>query len=148
VGVLHRDVKPHNVLMLPTGKVKVLDFGIAQGLDADAPDAGTLGGGLVGTPEYVSPEQLLGEPLDARSDLYSTGVLLFELLTGALPFQAESRVTGARLRLAQEAPPPSALNAAVPAAVDEFVGRLLRRDPQQRFATAAEALAALRTLRR
>jgi DNA-binding response OmpR family regulator len=147
VGVLHRDVKPHNVLMLPTGKIKVLDFGIAQGLDGEAIDA-AAGDGLVGTPEYVSPEQILGEPLDVRSDLYSTGVLLFELLTDRLPFRADSRAAVARLRLAQDAPPPSSLAAAVPPAVDELVGQLLRRDPRERFASAADALAALRSLRR
>jgi serine/threonine-protein kinase len=147
VGVLHRDVKPHNVLMLPTGKIKVLDFGIAQGLDAEASDA-AAGDGLVGTPEYVSPEQILGEPLDVRSDLYSTGVLLFELLTDRLPFRADSRAAAARLRLAQDAPPPSAFAAAVPPAVDELVGQLLRRDPRERFLSAADALAALRALRR
>ena len=147
VGIVHRDVKPHNVLMLPSGHVKVLDFGIAQALEA--PDhEGVVGSGLVaGTFEYMSPEQVAGEPIDTRSDLISAGLVLWELLAGEATFRGNDRVAVAQMRLTRPARPPSAVNAKVPPEVDAFVLRLLAREPDDRPATAREALAALARLR-
>ncbi|MFQ5789009.1 MAG: protein kinase [Acidobacteriota bacterium] len=148
VGIVHRDIKPHNVLMLPTGKVKVLDFGIAQGLEADTPDGATTTSSILGTPEYMSPEQLMGQPLDARTDLYSAGILLYELLAGQLPFQAEDRLAAARMRLGTEPAPPSSKNPKVPPEVDGLVVRLLKRNRDERYATAKAAMEELKKIRR
>jgi DNA-binding response OmpR family regulator len=147
VGVVHRDIKPHNVVMLPSGKVKVLDFGIAQGLETGTPDA-TVTGTIVGTPEYMSPEQLLGEKLDPRTDIYSAGVLIYELLTGRLPFQSQDRIAGARLRLVSDPEPPSSINQQIPPNVDSFVLRLLQRQPEERFESVSAVLAELSQIRR
>ncbi len=147
IGVVHRDIKPHNVLLLAGGHVKILDFGIAQGLDPTSPDAKTLTTTPVGTPEYMSPEQLLGEKLTAKTDLYSGGVVFFELLTGRLPFVGEDRMQTAMLRLQADAPPPSSVNPGLAPAVDRVVLRLLARDRSQRPASAEAALVELRQLR-
>lgn len=148
VGVVHRDMKPHNVVMLPSGKVKVLDFGIAQGLEPNTPDAATVAGGaILGTPEYMSPEQLMAEKLDPRTDLYSVGVMLYELLTGDLPFTSEDRIAAARMRLVSDPPPLTSKKPDVPDKVEGVVLRLLQRKRDQRYASAKEALADLARLR-
>ena len=148
VGVVHRDIKPHNVLMLPTGQIKVLDFGIAQGLEASGTDAGTLTGTIAGTPAYMSPEQILGERVDARTDLYSGGVVLYELLTGDTPFRGENSMATVTMHLNVPAPPPSARNASVSPALDAVVLRLLAKDRRQRPAAAREVASELRALKR
>ena len=147
LGVVHRDIKPHNVLLLAGGHVKILDFGIAQGLDPTSPDAKTITTTPVGTPEYMSPEQLLGEKLDGKTDLYSGGVVLFELLTGRLPFAGEDRTQTATLRLQVDAPAPSFVKPGIPPAVDRVVLRLLARARSERPDSAQAALAELRQLR-
>jgi CheY-like chemotaxis protein len=147
LGVVHRDIKPHNVLLLKGGHLKILDFGIAQGLDPASPDARTITATPIGTPEYMSPEQLLGERLDARTDLYSAGVVLFELLTGRLPFGGPDRMSVATMRLHTAAPPPSTVNPGVAPDVDALVLRLLARDRAERFASSRDALAELRAIR-
>ena len=148
VGVIHRDMKPHNVLMLSTGKVKVLDFGIAQGLEPTAADRATMTGFILGTPDYMSPEQLMAEQLDPRTDLYSTGVVLYQLLTGGLPFRGNDRVAAAQLRLSTEPSPPSTLNPKIPPQVDAAVCRLLRRNRDDRYASAEAVVADLAEIRR
>ena len=149
VGVVHRDMKPHNVVMLPSGKVKVLDFGIAQGLEPNTPDSATItGGAIMGTPEYMSPEQLMAEKLDPRTDIYSAGVMLYELLTGQLPFQSEDRIEGARMRLVSDPEPPSSKNPNIPDDVQSLVLRLMQRKRDQRYASAADVVAALDQMRR
>ncbi len=148
VGVVHRDIKSHNVLLLPTGQIKVLDFGIAQGLEASVPDAATLSGTVVGTPAYMSPEQILGERVDARTDIYSGGVVLYELLTGDVPFRGENSMATVTMHLNVPAPPPSAKNANVSPALDAVVLRLLAKDRRQRPAAAREVASELRALKR
>jgi CheY-like chemotaxis protein len=147
MGVLHRDIKPHNILLLPSGRTKVLDFGIAQGLEGGGFAAPGGESYAQGTPEYMSPEQVLNEPLDVRSDLYSTGVLAFELLTGELPFEGESRLSTARRRLATEAPRVGSLRAEIPDGVERWVARLLQRERDERFPSAPAALEALKEAR-
>jgi serine/threonine-protein kinase len=146
VGVVHRDIKPHNVVMLSNGHIKVLDFGIAQALDQRTGELATATTGVVGTPEYMSPEQILGDRVDERTDLYSSGALLYELLTGDIPLRGENRMATASLHLRVEPPPPSSKRPEVPAALDDFVLTLLKKDRDLRPATALEAARQLRTL--
>ena len=112
-GIVHRDIKPANVMLTPSGDVKVMDFGIARAV-ADASSAMTQTAAVVGTAQYLSPEQARGEQVDARSDIYSTGVLLFELLTGRPPFTGDSPVAVAYQHVREEAPPPSSLDPEIP----------------------------------
>jgi serine/threonine-protein kinase len=135
-GLVHRDIKPGNVMVNTKGVVKVMDFGIARALQSGVTSM-TQTGMVVGTPQYLSPEQALGKSVDARSDLYSVGCMLFELLTGGLPFEGDSAFSIAYKHV-QEAPPaPSTINRAVTPAVDALVERALRKDPAHRFPTAA-----------
>jgi len=140
--VIHRDIKPANVMLQKDGRVKLCDFGVARLTDADATRTRGL---VVGTVRYASPEQIAGLPIDARTDLYSAAVLLYELLAGKPPFDGQSDVETLH-RISQQPPQaPSALNAAVPAALDAVLLRALSKSPTQRFDSATDFAAALRT---
>jgi serine/threonine-protein kinase len=134
-GLVHRDIKPGNVMVNTKGVVKVMDFGIARAMQSGVTSM-TQTGMVVGTPQYLSPEQALGKSVDARSDLYSVGCMLFELLTGQLPFDGDSPFSIAYKHVQEEPPAPSSLNRAVTPAVDALVARALRKDPSHRFPTA------------
>ncbi|WP_380277574.1 protein kinase [Kitasatospora purpeofusca] len=136
MGLVHRDIKPGNVMFDRKGNVKVMDFGIARALESGVTSM-TQTGMVVGTPQYLSPEQALGKPVDARSDLYSVGVMLFEMLTGRLVFDGDSAFSIAYKHVQEEPPAPSTLNPRLSPAVDEFVARALRKDPAHRFPSAA-----------
>ncbi|WP_377270398.1 protein kinase [Peterkaempfera sp. SMS 1(5)a] len=134
-GLVHRDIKPGNVMVTPKGVVKVMDFGIARALQSGVTSM-TQTGMVVGTPQYLSPEQALGKSVDARADLYSVGCLLFELLTGRLPFDGDTAFSIAYKHVQEQPPAPSTINRAVTPAVDALVARALRKDPAHRFPTA------------
>ena len=138
-GIVHRDIKPHNVIVDDEGRAKVTDFGIARAGASDMTETGSI----MGTAQYLSPEQAQGQPVDARADLYSIGIVLYELLTGALPFDAESPVTIALKQISEDPVPPMQLNPAVPPALDAVVMRALRKRPGDRFQDADEFIAAL-----
>ncbi|MFJ5922671.1 protein kinase [Kitasatospora sp. NPDC092948] len=134
-GLVHRDIKPANVMVSTKGVVKVMDFGIARALQSGVTSM-TQTGMVVGTPQYLSPEQALGKSVDARSDLYSVGCMLFELLSGQLPFDGDSAFSIAYKHVQETPPAPSTLNPAVTPAVDALVAQALRKDPAHRFPTA------------
>ncbi len=135
MGLVHRDIKPGNVMLTKRGVVKVMDFGIARALQSGVTSM-TQTGMVVGTPQYLSPEQALGRGVDARSDLYSVGCMLFELLTGRLPFDGDSPLSVAYQHVQEEPPVPSSINQSLPPAVDALVARALRKNPADRFPTA------------
>ncbi|MFD9813248.1 protein kinase [Streptomyces sp. NPDC059080] len=135
MGLVHRDIKPGNVMLTKRNVVKVMDFGIARAMQSGVTSM-TQTGMVVGTPQYLSPEQALGRSVDARSDLYSVGIMLFELLTGQLPFDADSPLAIAYAHVQEEPPLPSSINRSVPPAVDALVARALKKNPNERFPTA------------
>ncbi|GGW53651.1 serine/threonine-protein kinase PksC [Streptomyces lucensis JCM 4490] len=135
MGLVHRDIKPGNVMMTKRGVVKVMDFGIARAMQSGVTSM-TQTGMVVGTPQYLSPEQALGRAVDARSDLYSVGVMLFQLVTGRLPFDADSPLAIAYAHVQEEPVAPSSINRALPPAVDALVARALRKNPNERFPSA------------
>ncbi len=145
-GIVHRDIKPANVMVTPTGAVKVMDFGIARAV-ADSSATMTATQAVIGTAQYLSPEQARGETVDARSDLYSTGCLLFELLTGRPPFVGDSPVSVAYQHVRETPQPPSTFNPAVGADLDRVVLHALAKDREDRYANAgafrSDLLAAL-----
>jgi beta-lactam-binding protein with PASTA domain/tRNA A-37 threonylcarbamoyl transferase component Bud32 len=140
-GVVHRDIKPHNVLIDDEGRVKVTDFGIARAGASDMTETGLI----MGTSQYLSPEQAQGKPVDARSDLYSIGIVLYEMLTGRVPFDAESPVAVALKQVSERPVPPRELNPEIPAALESVVLRAMEKSPARRFADADEFIAALQT---
>jgi serine/threonine-protein kinase len=136
-GIVHRDIKPANVMLTPSGEVKVMDFGIARAL-ADSAATMTATAQVIGTAQYLSPEQARGERVDARSDLYSTACVLFELLTGRPPFQGDSPVAIAYQHVREEPPPPSHIDPSIPHWADAIVMKGLTKDPNYRYQSAAE----------
>jgi eukaryotic-like serine/threonine-protein kinase len=143
-GVIHRDIKPHNVIVDSEGVVKVTDFGIARAGASQMTEEGAI----IGTAQYLSPEQARGAPVDQTSDLYSTGIVLFELLTGEVPFTGDSPVEIAMKHLAETPPTPSELRPDVPADLDLVVIRALAKEPADRYQSAAAMDADLETVAR
>ncbi|MFJ5048186.1 protein kinase [Streptomyces sp. NPDC088719] len=136
MGLVHRDIKPGNVMMTKRGIVKVMDFGIARAMQSGVTSM-TQTGMVVGTPQYLSPEQALGRGVDARSDLYSVGIMLFQLLTGRIPFDADSPLAIAYAHVQEEPVAPSSINRSVTPAMDALVARALKKNPNERFPSAA-----------
>ncbi|MFC7258875.1 protein kinase domain-containing protein [Streptomyces lutosisoli] len=135
MGLVHRDIKPGNVMMTKRNVVKVMDFGIARAMQSGVTSM-TQTGMVVGTPQYLSPEQALGRGVDARSDLYSVGIMLFQLVTGRLPFEADSPLAIAYAHVQEEPVAPSSINRSLPPAVDALVARALKKNPNERFPSA------------
>src|SRR2546422_1675550 len=143
-GIVHRDIKPHNVLVDGEGRLKVTDFGIARAGASQMTEAGSI----IGTAQYLSPEQAKGAPVDQTSDLYSVGVVLYELLTGVVPFSGDTPVEIAMKHLSTIPEPPSAKRADVPRDLDLVVMRALAKDPAERYQSAEEMDADLRRINR
>jgi serine/threonine-protein kinase len=140
-GVIHRDVKPGNIMVLADGRVKVMDFGIARLRD---PHVKTATGMLLGSPRYMSPEQVSGEPFDHRADIFSLGVVLYEMLTGVTPFSGDD-ITQLMYQVVNGAVvPPSHVNRALPAVLDYILARALKKNPAERYGSAAELASDLR----
>src|SRR5215213_10675846 len=143
-GVIHRDIKPQNVLVTSSGHLKVTDFGIARAASAVTSSAS---GAVFGTAGYISPEQAMGEPVGPASDLYSLGVVLYEMLTGELPFTADNSIAVCMKHVTEPLRPPRSLNPAIPEEINALVVRLLAKDPADRYHSAAELLADLERVR-
>ncbi|MGH3144590.1 MAG: Stk1 family PASTA domain-containing Ser/Thr kinase, partial [Rubrobacter sp.] len=135
--VVHRDIKPHNILITGTGDVKVTDFGIAR---AASSSTMTRTGHILGTAHYISPEQAMGEPVGPASDLYSLGVVLYEMLTGELPFDADTPIGIAMKHVNGHLRPPQAVNPSVPDGINAITLRLLAKHPEDRYASDAELM--------
>jgi serine/threonine protein kinase len=157
-GVLHRDIKPENIMIGIEGDVKILDFGIAQLKDSRTPlldpqflaegaNGDTQASILAGTPGYVSPEQALGQPLDARTDIFSLGVLLFEMASGRKPFEGETP-TEVRQKILKNEVPPLTTFRKVPADLERIIRKALMKNPDERYRSAAELLTELREFSR
>ena len=136
-GIVHRDVKPGNVMITNSGRVKVMDFGIARAV-SDSAATMTATAAVIGTAQYLSPEQARGENVDARSDVYAVGCVLYELLTGAPPFVGDSPVAVAYQHVRENPKPPSAANPSVPRPIDAIVLKALSKNPANRYQSAAQ----------
>ena len=146
VGIVHRDIKPQNVMILDARMellARLTDFGIARQVGVDLTTL-TATGQVIGTPDYLSPEQVLGEPGGPTSDLYSLGIVLYELLTARLPFEAETPLAAASQRMVADPPPLTAFRRDIPLPLQDVVMLALRREPEERFTDASEFAQALR----
>lgn len=140
-GLIHRDVKPSNVLLDERGNCLLTDFGIAKIVESSSNLTAT--GGILGTPAYMSPEQGLAQKLDGRSDIYSLGIMLYELATGRVPYQAETPMAVVIKHMNDPLPPPRQVNSALPEAVERVILKALAKQPENRYATAGEMVRAL-----
>ena len=144
-GLVHRDMKPENVLLADSGAIKVADFGLARPMEAT--QYTIADGRILGSPAYLAPEQVQSGAADARTDLYSCGIVLFEMVTGTPPFVGEAAFAVANRHVTDDIPAPSTVTPGVPRAVDELVAAATRRDPQERFQDAQTMLSAVRRAR-
>jgi hypothetical protein len=140
-GVVHRDLKPANVLIDGRGNVFLTDFGIAKLLESASPRL-TQTDAIMGTPAYISPEQAQGQTVDQRSDIYSLGIILYEMVTGSVPFTAETPLAVLFKHISDPLPPPSLIKPDIPPEIEKVILKALAKDPRDRFATAAEFVAA------
>lgn len=145
VGVLHRDIKPENLILEPTGNAKLMDFGIARPIDRGAPSQ-TQAGFIVGTPQYLAPEVLQGAEADARADIYSSGIVLYEIFTGVLPFDGPTAMEVVVQHLRQEPAAPSSRWPEIPPALEVTILKCLKKDPEQRYRSVADLLHDLEAL--
>lgn len=137
LGVIHRDLKPHNIMIDRLGEVRVMDFGIARTLQTSGL---TESGMMVGTPEYMSPEQAMGEEVDFRSDIYALGIILYELATGMVPFKGDTAVSVALKHKTEKPPEPKTLNAHIPDELNRLILKCLKKDKKKRFQNVGEVL--------
>ena len=144
-GIVHRDVKPQNIMVLPDGTIKVADFGIAR---FSRSEQRTITDKAIGSVHYISPEQARGERTDEKADVYSVGVMLYEMLTGQLPFQAESSVSVAIMQLQRDAQLPTVINGSIPLGLEQITMHAMQKNPERRYQSAAEMLCDLGQFRK
>ena len=144
-GIVHRDVKPQNIMVLPDGTIKVTDFGIARFARSEQR---TITDKAIGSVHYISPEQARGEKTDEKTDIYSVGVMLYEMLTGRLPFQAESAVSVAIMQLQRDPQLPTEINGSIPLGLEQITMRAMQKNPERRYQSAAEMLCDLGAFRK
>jgi serine/threonine-protein kinase len=140
LGIVHRDLKPGNIMIDKEGNAKIMDFGIAR---IQAVSSTTAEGAIIGTPEYISPEQVEGKPADARSDLYALGVIFFEMVTGKAPFEGDTPLSIAHKHRYELPPDPQKLNSHIPNGLNRIILRLLEKDREKRYQTTDELIADL-----
>lgn len=136
-GIVHRDIKPHNIMLLQNGAIKVTDFGIARFARSDVK---TITDRAIGSVHYISPEQAMGESTDEKSDIYSVGVMLFEMLTGRLPFEADTAVSVAIKQIQTQAQRPTSINPSIPEGLEDITIRAMQKDAARRYRSAAEMI--------
>ncbi len=144
-GIVHRDIKPQNIMLLENGTIKVADFGIARFSHGETK---TMTEKAIGSVHYISPEQAKGEPTDEKADIYSIGVLLYEMLTGKLPFEADSAVSVALMQVNKNAVPPRKINPNIPVGFEQITMKAMQKNPRDRYCSAAEFLMDIEDLRR
>lgn len=144
-GIVHRDVKPQNIIVLPDGTIKVTDFGIARFARSEQK---TITDKAIGSVHYISPEQARGDNTDEKSDIYSLGVILYEMLTGQLPFQADSAVSVAIMQLQREPELPTSINGSIPEGIEQITLRAMQKNAEKRYKTASEMLCDLEAFKR
>lgn len=144
-GIVHRDVKPQNIMVLPDGTIKVTDFGIARFARSDQR---TITDKAIGSVHYISPEQARGEKTDEKSDIYSVGVMLYEMITGQMPFQAESAVSVAIMQLQRDPQNPTEINGSIPVGLEQITMRAMQKTPERRYQSSAEMLCDLDAFRK
>ncbi len=144
-GIVHRDMKPQNIMLLQDGSIKVTDFGIARFSDNETR---TMTDKAIGSVHYIAPEQARGDNTDGKADIYSVGVMLYEMLTGKLPFEADSAVSVAIMQMQNEPTPLRQINDKIPEGIEEITLKAMRKDPNQRYASAGEMLEAIDIFRR
>lgn len=136
-GIVHRDIKPHNIMLLMDGTIKVMDFGIARFARFETK---TISGKVIGSVHYISPEQACGDVTDHKTDIYSVGVMLFEMLTGRLPFEADAAVSVAMMQVSKNPVRPREINDTIPEGLEEIILKAMQKDTKQRYQSAAEML--------
>ncbi|MBQ4603561.1 MAG: serine/threonine protein kinase, partial [Clostridia bacterium] len=136
-GIVHRDIKPQNIMLLSNGNIKVTDFGIAR---FSYSDTKTMTDSAIGSVHYISPEQARGDTTDDRADIYSVGVVLYEMLTGQLPFQSDNSVSVALMQLQSDPKRPRELNSSIPVGLEQIVMHAMQKNAKDRYLTAAEML--------
>ncbi|MCL2023915.1 MAG: Stk1 family PASTA domain-containing Ser/Thr kinase [Oscillospiraceae bacterium] len=144
-GIIHRDVKPQNIMLLSNGTIKVTDFGIAR---FNAALTKSLNEGAIGTAQYMSPEQVRGEPTDEKTDIYSMGIVLYEMLTGSLPFEGDSSVSIAMMQIQNDPTPPTELDEEIPLGLEQMTLHAMRKNSRERYQSAAEMILDLEEIRR
>ena len=144
-GIVHRDIKPQNIMLLPDGTIKVTDFGIAR---FSRSETRTMTDKAIGSVHYIAPEQARGDYTDEKADIYSVGVMLYEMLTGQLPFEADNAVSVAIMQLQSDPRPPKDINPAIPDGLEEITLKAMQKDPAQRYQSAADMLRDIEQFRR